>query len=189
VETTRYSREAREPESAYYATQRRDRSQRRLTVSLTKSHWRGRGKASLTISIATELLYLLSQSNGSPAFTAILERLKTNPSSDKPEVGNITYDFMIENLLRQVEEAVQKDTTVPKEDAEYKAALVKELNTHLTKLKDRQVDAQKDLDSELKEQAKHITSDDLHEGFDSGVSMVHRSSSINFTYSRTTACQ
>ena len=57
---------------------------------------------------------------------------------------------------------------------EKEARLAKELGvevaTHVQQLGDTIVKDQKELDTEVKEQKKHITSDDLHEGFASKVS-------------------
>ena len=64
----------------------------------------------------------------------------------------------------------QSDVVGAEKDARLAKELAAEVVTHVQQLGDTIDKNQKELDEELKEQKKHITSDDLHEGFDSKVS-------------------
>jgi len=110
-------------------------------------------------------------------FNSLVEQLQTNPSRDCPP-GNDptkpeqTYDGMILSLLKMVsDKAKEKVKQADTLGAEKETRLAKELDievaTHIERLGDTIDKDQKALDDELKEQKKHITSDDLHDGFDS----------------------
>jgi hypothetical protein len=78
---------------------------------------------------------------------------------------------MLQSLLLQVwEEAKEKG--VRKDDPELDKALVDGLQGHQTKLGERQKNIKVELEAEEAEQTKKITSDDLHEGFDSKASQI-----------------
>jgi cell division cycle protein 37 len=113
-------------------------------------------------------------------FNSLVEQLQTNPSPDclpgadstKPEY---TYDGMVLSLLKRVSENAkdkvkQADIVGAEKDARLAKELAVEVEIHVQRLGDTIDKHQKELDEELKEQKKHITSDDLHEGFDSKVS-------------------
>lgn len=113
-------------------------------------------------------------------FNSLVEQLQTNPSRDCPP-GNDptkpeqTYDGMMLSLLKMVSDKAKE--RVKQADilgAEKETRLAKELGievaTHVQQLGDTIDKNEKELDDELKEQKKHITSDDLHDGFDSKVS-------------------
>lgn len=76
---------------------------------------------------------------------------------------------MIENLLLRVYENVKAQGIAPSDEAKLGPALSTALREHIEKMTQMDTEAQKDLEVELKEQAKHITSDDLKEGWDSKV--------------------
>lgn len=75
-----------------------------------------------------------------------------------------SQDHMILSLLSQVGAAVAKDGKGPEGRGD---RLVNELEEHKQKLKDRQVDVEKERIEIEAEQKKHITSDDIHVGFES----------------------
>lgn len=82
---------------------------------------------------------------------------------------------MVLSLLKMVSEKAkdkvkQADVVGAEKDARLAKELAVEVVTHVQQLGDTIDKNQKELDEELKEQKKHITSDDLHEGFDSKVS-------------------
>ena len=82
---------------------------------------------------------------------------------------------MVVSLLKMVSEKAkdkvkQSDVVGAEKDARLAKELAAEVVTHVQQLGDTIDKNQKELDEELKEQKKHITSDDLHEGFDSKVS-------------------
>ncbi|KAF8799011.1 hypothetical protein BYT27DRAFT_7177345 [Phlegmacium glaucopus] len=110
-------------------------------------------------------------------FNSLVEQLQTNPSRDCPP-GNDptkleqTYDGMVLSLLKTVgeiakEKAKQADVLGAEKEARLAKELGVEVATHFQRLGDTIVKDQKELDDEVNEQKKHITSDDLHEGFDS----------------------
>ncbi|KZT38862.1 hypothetical protein SISSUDRAFT_1004245 [Sistotremastrum suecicum HHB10207 ss-3] len=107
-------------------------------------------------------------SKGLSFYSSTVEQLQKNPSPDKPTdvEGQPTYDAMIVDVLLRVKEEVMKE--LGKEDEERVVkALVKGLEGHLKEMEEFKERREKELESELKEQAKHITSDDLHDGWDS----------------------
>jgi len=112
-------------------------------------------------------------------FNSLVEKLKTNPSKDCPP-GNDpsklehTYDGMLLSLLEMVgskaKDAV-KEAGVG--EAEKEERLSKELGKlmefHVNNLSETIEKDTKELEKEGAEQKKHITMDDLHEGFESKV--------------------
>ncbi|KAG7088346.1 hypothetical protein E1B28_012350 [Marasmius oreades] len=108
-------------------------------------------------------------------FNSLVEQLEKNPSKDCPP-GNDpskpehTYDGMILNLLQQVstkaKQEVQDGSVLESEKQEKLAkALVAGMKFHCEELKKTIDRDAAELDSESKEQKKHITSEDLHDGF------------------------
>ncbi|KAK7056884.1 hsp90 co-chaperone Cdc37 [Paramarasmius palmivorus] len=110
-------------------------------------------------------------------FNNLVEQLEKNPSKDCPP-GNDpsklehTYDGMILNLLQQVSAQAKqkvKDASVLESEKEEKLAqeLTEGMKFHCEELKKTIDRDQAELETEMKEQKKHITSDDLHDGFSS----------------------
>ncbi|OAV90799.1 hypothetical protein PTTG_06088 [Puccinia triticina 1-1 BBBD Race 1] len=89
------------------------------------------------------------------------------PSSDEQP----SIDQMIFNLISQILTKI-KDTSVADQDA----AAEKELNFHLTRLADREKKRKVELEKEEFEAQRHITSEDIHDGFD--VSHVDKKPSV-----------
>lgn len=82
---------------------------------------------------------------------------------------------MVLSLLKMVSEKAKDnvkraDVVGAEKDARLAKELGVEVATHVQQLGDTIDKNQKELDEERKEQKKHITSDDLHQGFDSKVS-------------------
>jgi cell division cycle protein 37 len=108
-----------------------------------------------------------------PYLSGLVEQLQTNPSPNAPPTnapGQPTYDAMVLSLLLQVSEAAKKAAAAGKEDSsdEVVGRKVKEgLQTHLTQLGKHTEELKQELEEEEKEQKKHITSEDMHDGFDS----------------------
>lgn len=112
-------------------------------------------------------------------FNSLVEQLKTNPSKDCPP-GNDpsklehTYDGMLLSLLQMVgskaKDAV-KDAGVGEAEKEERLAkeLGKEMGFHVNNLAETIEKDTKELEKEEAEQKKHITMDDLHDGFSSKV--------------------
>ncbi|KAF8575449.1 hypothetical protein K439DRAFT_1641373 [Ramaria rubella] len=109
------------------------------------------------------------ESGGHAYFSSLVERLKTQPSPEAPPSGaegQPTYDAMIQALLLRVwEEGKEKGVT--KNDPNIDRALVNGLQQHVSRLEEDQKKMKVELSIEESEQTKKITSDDIHEGFDS----------------------
>ncbi|KAL5524797.1 CDC37 [Sanghuangporus sanghuang] len=111
--------------------------------------------------------------DGPAHFSSIVERLKTNPSPDAPPSNapkKITYDEMILSLLLKVfEEAKEKGLTTPGggNEERLRESLVASLKGHVSKLGDETERLKKELGKEEAEKSKKITSEDIHEGFES----------------------
>jgi cell division cycle protein 37 len=136
-----------------------------------------------------------SSSTPAPAyFNALVDQLQTNPSPDCPP-GNDptkieqTYDGMLLSLLKMVGEKAKervKEAGVSESEKEERLAkeLAKEMEVHVKQLGETIEKDKKDLEAEEAEQKKHITMDDLHEGFESHVShnfrLISASCTLNF---------
>ncbi|TBU61928.1 Cdc37 N terminal kinase binding-domain-containing protein [Dichomitus squalens] len=108
-------------------------------------------------------------SQGPPHFSSLVERFKTNPAPDKPPTNapdQKTYDEMLLALMLQVWEEAKKKG-VEKDDPKLGQALVEGLKTHLVRIDEHQEKLRKELAKEEAEMHKKITSEDIHEGFDS----------------------
>lgn len=111
---------------------------------------------------------------GPPRFSALTEQYKTRPSPDKPPTNapeQQTYDEMLLSLMLQVWEEVKK-TGVEGDDPKLGDALVAGLHKHIKQLSEHQQKLKNELEQLEEEGKKKITSDDIHEGFESRVSML-----------------
>jgi cell division cycle protein 37 len=111
------------------------------------------------------------ESEGRSQYSAIVERLKTEPSPDKPPTGadnQPTYDQMVLALLLTILDEV-KEKGIERDTPEMDQALVDALRLHLGKLEEEQAKVKAELQQEEKERQKKITSEDIHEGWDSKV--------------------
>jgi len=123
---------------------------------------------------------LVDPNSSTPAtvyFNSLVEQLRTNPSRDCPP-GNDpsklehTYDGMLLSLLNMVGEVAKekvKEAGVLEADKEERLAkeLAAEMTVHVKQLGETIEKDKKQLEEEESEQKKHITMDDLHEGFES----------------------
>ena len=99
------------------------------------------------------------------------ERFKTQPSPERPPTnapGQQTYDQMLLALMLQVWEEAKKQG-LTKDDPKLRDTLVAGLKKHVTLMGEHQERLRKDLETEEAEMHKKITSDDIHEGFESHV--------------------
>lgn len=116
------------------------------------------------------------EAKGPSEFSSLVERFKTNPSPEAPPTNapeQKTYDEMLLSLMLMVwEEAKQEG--VEKDDPRLGDALVKGMKKHITELGQHQEKLRKELTEEEVEQKKKITSDDIHEGWESHVSPLVR---------------
>ncbi|GJE88379.1 hsp90 co-chaperone Cdc37 [Phanerochaete sordida] len=109
------------------------------------------------------------EAKGPAEFSSLVERFKTNPSPEKPPTNapqQITYDEMLLTLMLKVWEEAKKDGA-EKDDPRLGEVLVKSLKKHIEELEKHQEKLRKELAQEEAEQKKKITSDDIHEGFES----------------------
>lgn len=113
------------------------------------------------------------EKQGPAHFSSLVEKFKTSPSPEAPPTnapGQKSYDEMLLVLMLQVWEEAKKDG-VEKDDPQLGEALVQGLKQHVAKIGEHQKKLRTELDTEEEEQKKKITMDDLHEGFDSHVSI------------------
>ncbi|KAJ7147051.1 Cdc37 N terminal kinase binding-domain-containing protein [Mycena crocata] len=108
-------------------------------------------------------------------FNSLVEQLEKNPSKacppgNDPTKPEQTYDGMLLSLLRQVGEAAKvavKEAGVSDDQREERIgkALAEGMAEHVVRLKQTIDDDSKTLEEEEAEQKKHITSEDMHDGF------------------------
>lgn len=112
-------------------------------------------------------------------FNSLVEKLEKNPSKDCPP-GNDpskpeqTYDGMLLILLRGVTDAVKKRISMlnlseSEKQAKLGSELAAEMAMHVQELQKEIDKKRQELEDEIQEQKKKITSEDIHEGFDSKV--------------------
>lgn len=109
------------------------------------------------------------ETGGRTYFSALIERLKTQPSPEAPPTGakdQPTYDQMIHSLLLRVLDEVTSGG-IEKDDPQMDSALTDGLNRHITELAESQEKCKSDYELELNEQRKKITVEDIHDGFES----------------------
>lgn len=112
--------------------------------------------------------------DGPAEFSKIVEQLKTNPSPDAPETNaprRLTYDEMVLSLLLQVY-ADAKEKGADKNDDRLREALIANLKGHVAKLGEQQEKLKKELEHEIEERDKKITSENVHDGWESHVSFT-----------------
>jgi hypothetical protein len=121
------------------------------------------------------LLAELQQADDAPAlFSRTVARLRAEPAPDAPAPGAQTYDAMIYALLLRVYEDV-KGKGIEGQDPRMGDALQDALKTHLGQLDADIADKKAKIEEEKSEKSKKITSEDIHEGFESKVrSVLHK---------------
>lgn len=111
------------------------------------------------------------EAKGPAEFSAFVERFEKNPSPDAPPTnapGQKTYDEMLLSLLLSVWEKA-KENGVEKDSSNLGEVLTEGLKRHITLMAEHQAKLKADLEAEEAEQHKKITSDDIHEGWESHV--------------------
>ena len=104
---------------------------------------------------------------GLPFFQHLVDRLQSNPSPAAPPTNaknQPTYDAMILSLLLQI-----YDTVKARPQDEQEKTVLDGMEKHIAQLSEHTTELGADLAAEIKEQKKHITSDDIHEGWESKV--------------------
>jgi hypothetical protein len=119
-----------------------------------------------------------------------VERLRTSPSPDAPKTNApkpVPYDEMILRLLETIaNEALERAGSG---QGKLESILVERLDFHVNKLGEVTEERRKERDDLLKEKAKHITSDDIHDGFSSKVECsLALTSSTQFTHKSYPVC-
>jgi cell division cycle protein 37 len=96
--------------------------------------------------------------------------LRTNPSPEAPKTNAakpVPYDEMILRLLETIaNEAREKAGS---DQGQLVKILEERLDFHVKKLSDVTEERRKEMDTLVKERSKHITMDDIYDGFDSKV--------------------
>ena len=114
---------------------------------------------------------VVTSPNPKSFFNETVEKLKKNPSPDAPQTNapnQVSYDSMVLSLLLKVAEDVKRKN----QDGDWDGNTLKEaIDVHVVELGKRQEGLKKDLENEEKERKKHITSEDIHDGFDSKVGL------------------
>lgn len=110
-----------------------------------------------------------------PYYNAQVEKLEKEPSKDCPPGNDSskseqTYDGMLLILLRGITEVVKKriqesNVAEPEKQTQLARELASEMNMHVKQLAKSIDDKKRELEEEISEQKKKITSDDIHEGF------------------------
>ncbi|KAI0320533.1 Cdc37 N terminal kinase binding-domain-containing protein [Amylostereum chailletii] len=103
-------------------------------------------------------------------FSNEVERLRTQPSPEAPPSNAaqpVPYDTMILKLLEAVAGEARDATGTGADEDKLATALVERLAHHVKKLGEVIAERQTELDELNKEKNKHITSDDMHEGWES----------------------
>ena len=112
----------------------------------------------------------LAQSGASSRFSSEVERLRKSPSPEAPATNAaraVPYDEMILRLLETI--ANEARETAGSDQAKLENTLKERLGFHVQKLSDVTEERRREKDELLMEKSKHITMDDLHDGFDSKV--------------------
>jgi cell division cycle protein 37 len=111
---------------------------------------------------------------GPAHYSQLVDRLRSAPSDEKPPQSgpdSPTYDAMILTLLTQVWEKC-KEEGVGRDDSDLGEKLAERIGEHVAGLKEDIAKKSKELEEEAKERNKKITSEDIHEGWDSKVKVI-----------------
>ena len=115
------------------------------------------------------------EAQGSPYFSQLVDRFTNNPSPEAPPTNapkQKSYDEMLLSLLLQVWDEAKK-AGIDKDDPKLGDKLTEGVKTHVKRLGEHQQKLKEELEKEEEEQKKKITSDDMHEGWDSHVRFRH----------------
>jgi len=131
----------------------------------------------------------LAQS-GKSRFSSEVERLRTSPSPDAPKTNAskpVPYDEMILRLLETISNEARE--RAGSDEGKLEKLLEERLEFHAQKLGDVTEERKKERDDLLKEKAKLITMDDIHDGFNSKVTCSSAViSSTQFTLESSSVC-
>jgi hypothetical protein len=115
----------------------------------------------------------LGGASDAPAFYShAVERLQTQPSPEAPETPaqeKLTYDEMLLRVLGRASDDAKTKLKEGKADGDLGALLVAEVKTHVQKLGEAIEGWKKELKELESEKSKKITTEDMHDGWDSKV--------------------
>lgn len=111
----------------------------------------------------------LSAADDAPAyFSRIVDQLGTQPGPDAPPGSDLKYDTMVHTLLVKVSDEA-KAKGYERSDPRLGEALVGGMKTHLEELQGEIKKKKDELAKEQQEKSKKITTEDIHEGWESKV--------------------
>ena len=103
------------------------------------------------------------KSEGLPYIERLSSEMKGKNTQERPSNSNgPTYDEMMVSLFQQIAQEV-------KSDEDKQAKVLEKLAWHKQNMINRTKECEKELAAEEAEQKKHITAEDMHDGFDTGV--------------------
>ncbi|PLW36836.1 hypothetical protein PCASD_15283 [Puccinia coronata f. sp. avenae] len=144
------------------------RDERKLKIESLKKE----GPMNATLLAKIEELLANTKKEGASYLRQTASRLSAEGHAKQPSADEQpSIDQMMFNLISQILNKI-KDASSADEDA----AAQKELTFHLTRLADREKQRTVELHNEELEAQKHITSEDIHDGFD--VSHVDKKPSV-----------
>lgn len=113
-------------------------------------------------------------------YSSLVSKLTNDPSPEKPETNapnQPTYDVMLLHLLEQVSKEAKELSKAGDEPDKVVEKLAERLSFHNDELDGRTAECNRLIAEEEAEAKKKITSDDIHDGFSSGVSpcVLHQS--------------
>ncbi|EIN12685.1 hsp90-like protein [Punctularia strigosozonata HHB-11173 SS5] len=103
-------------------------------------------------------------------FSHTVERLQTQPSPEGPKTNaadKVTYDGMLLAVLNKASEDAKAKKEESKSDPDLGELLIDEIKMHVMKLGEAIENWQKELEELQKEKTKKITTEDMHDGWDS----------------------
>ncbi|KAG0150729.1 hypothetical protein CROQUDRAFT_651979 [Cronartium quercuum f. sp. fusiforme G11] len=146
------------------------RDERKMKIEALKH------EAELNAKLLIEMKDLIktAEADGIQGIRKTASQLSATGASEPPkENKEPRIDQMVFNLLTQILSKIEKDKPdVSDEDA----AVLKEIHFHHTRLSEREEKRKVELEKEEAEAKKHITSEDVHDGFD--VSFVDKTPSV-----------
>jgi cell division cycle protein 37 len=104
-----------------------------------------------------------------------VQRLRTSPSPEAPQTNApkaVTYDEMILRLLETI--ANEARERAGSDEGKLEKLLEERLDFHVNKLSSVTDERRKEKEDLLNEKAKHITMEDIHDGFDSKVTCARQ---------------
>lgn len=132
--------------------------------------------------ISTKLANSTDSTPPTVYFNNLIEKTRANPSPDCPPGNDSskleqTYDGMLLSLLQGVAESTNKKikeagVTAADKEEKLSKALADEMKMHVKQLGETIEKNKNEVANEEAEQKKHITSEDMHDGFDSKVNML-----------------